>query len=153
MRSPGCVRGKSNSKIFKFFSHIVSIDNDLSIGDDTSDVINMAGGPQSHGGPIILWHQVGKAGCLARDPRCTRCSLFCWQTQPMVYAPSHTQSGYIHNLRVSLANRWPLALLSYWCTAPVPGALKHHACMTRQAQPVCKYILCIYQDNYSTVGN
>ena len=65
----------------------------------------------------------------------------------MVYAPSHTQSGYIHNLRVSLANRWPLALLSYWCTAPIPSALikaplKDSVLTMWQARPVCKYIPC-----------
>ena len=42
---------------------------------------------------------------------------FAGKLQPMVYPHSQTQSGYIHNLKLSLANRWPLALLlktSYW---------------------------------------
>ena len=30
---------------------------------------------------------------------------FAGKLQPIFYVPSHTQSGYIRNLRVSLANR------------------------------------------------
>ena len=67
----------------------------------------------------------------------------------MVNAPSHTQSDYIHNLRVSFANRWALALLSYCCTAPVPSILikaplKDTILMIQQAQPAAS-TLCIYQ--------
>ena len=47
----------------------------------------------------------------SQRPRCTRRKVcFAGKLHPMAYAPSHTQSGYIHNLRVSLANWWPLAL-------------------------------------------
>ena len=46
----------------------------------------------------------------------------------LAYAPSHTQSGCIHNLSVSLAKRRTLVLLSYcqyWCqTAPILSILK-----------------------------
>ena len=47
---------------------------------------------------IILFSQRADAVCLSG------------KLQPMVYAPSHTQSGYIY--RVILANRLPLVLLA-----------------------------------------
>ena len=76
---------------------------------------------------------------------------FAGKLQPVVYASSHTQSSYIHNLT---ANRLPLVLLSYWCTVPVPSVLMiPYLWHDEHVQPVCKYILCIYQDILPWVAN
>ena len=57
----------------------------------------------------------GKAGCLA-SLRPVLAVLFCWQTSAYgLFSFSYTK-WLLHNLRVSLVNRWPMALLLMYST-------------------------------------